>query len=134
MIPKISVKPLATRKSSRPYWTALRHWTRKVARSSALPQCPGPAAASGIATLSRGRSELAAARRVGERFHGDGAELVVVALDLAQVDILHRVAGGRERELAARAVDHGLVHGRGELVALREIAVHRLQAVAEDLR
>jgi len=35
MIPKISVSPLATRNSSRPYWTALRHWTRKVERSLA---------------------------------------------------------------------------------------------------
>src|SRR5450755_4777324 len=35
MIPKISVRPLATRNSSRPYWTAFRHWTRKVARSNA---------------------------------------------------------------------------------------------------
>src|SRR4051812_43255043 len=35
MIPKISVNPLATRNSSRPYCTAFRHWTRKVARSTA---------------------------------------------------------------------------------------------------
>src|SRR6188768_3575985 len=33
MMPKISVSPDASRNSSRPYWTALRHWTRKVARS-----------------------------------------------------------------------------------------------------
>ena len=33
MMPKISVRPLATRNSSSPYWTAFRHWIRKVARS-----------------------------------------------------------------------------------------------------
>ena len=37
------------------------------------------------------RSELAAARRVGERLDRDADELVLVALDLAQVDVLHRV-------------------------------------------
>jgi hypothetical protein len=40
MMPKISVRPLATRNSSSPYWTALRHWIRKVAKSieaDALP-------------------------------------------------------------------------------------------------
>ena len=52
--------------------------------------------------------ELAAARRVGERLDGHALELVVVALDLAQVDVLHRVAGRRDRELAARTVDRDL--------------------------
>jgi len=33
MMPKISVSPLATRNSSSPYWTAFRHWIRKVTRS-----------------------------------------------------------------------------------------------------
>src|ERR1043165_9297686 len=110
MIPKISVSPLATRKSSSPYWTAFRHWTRKVAKSIVV-QCVGCGAPALAATP---RLQLAAARRIGERLHRDRAELVVVALDLAQVDILHRVAGGRERELAARAVDRGLPHRRGE--------------------
>ena len=34
MMPKISVSPEATRNSSSPYWTAFRHWTRKVAKST----------------------------------------------------------------------------------------------------
>src|SRR5678816_2276736 len=116
MIPKISVRPLATRKSSRPYWTALRHWTRKVAvsivplraRDARWRERPPRARPPGL--------ELAAARRVGERLHRHRAELVVVALDLAQVDVLHRVAGRREGELAARAVDRALPHRGGELV------------------
>src|SRR6266446_8916866 len=33
MIPKISVRPDATRKSSSPYCSEFRHWMRKVARS-----------------------------------------------------------------------------------------------------
>src|SRR6266576_5142095 len=113
MIPKISVSPLATRNSSRPYWTAFRHWTRKVGRSTAAAPS-GPAqrrpkrkrrAAKPPAELCR-RLQLAAARRIRERLHRHPADLVVVALGFAQVDVLHRVACRRDRELAARAVDH----------------------------
>src|SRR5438046_596462 len=113
MIPKISVSPLATRNSSRPYWTAFRHWTRKVAKSNrssrwsevqrttaqATPKDPaspvrwvaplgGRSAATGGLHL-----HLAAARGVGQCLDRDRLELVVVALDLTQVDVLHRVAG-----------------------------------------
>src|SRR6186713_1340347 len=118
MIPKISVRPLATRNSSRPYWTALRHWTRKVARSMDQRLLPLTPALSRLAGEGESASELAAARRIGKRLDGDAAELVVVALDLAQVDVLHRVARRRDRELAARAVDRDLAHRGAELVAL----------------
>src|SRR4051812_518951 len=96
MIPKISVRPLATRNSSRPYWTAFRHWTRKVARSKnhpqrrrakrrapqATPEDPAPPVRR-VAPLG-GRSEatggpclhLAAARRDGKRLDRHGLVFV----------------------------------------------------------
>src|SRR5512132_1228879 len=38
MIPKISVNPEATRKSSSPYCSPFRHWTRKMPISMAWPR------------------------------------------------------------------------------------------------
>src|SRR5450631_1353805 len=77
---------------------ALRPWRGSSTAQSANPREPPlrrlPA--------TRSPSELAAARRVGERLHRNRAELVVVAFDLAQVHVLHRVAGSGERELATR--------------------------------
>src|SRR5258708_21414278 len=78
MMPKMSVNPEATRNSSNPYWTALRHWTRNVATS--MRGCRG-----------RACSHLAAAARVGERLGGDADHLVLLADHLPQVDVLHRV-------------------------------------------
>src|SRR5207244_4021954 len=130
MIPKISVSPLATRNSSKPYCTAFKHWTRKVARStetqrkrarrSQRPIKPRPRIRlcrsdgwrpSGAGAQRLGgvdRSYLAAARRVGQALDRHRLELVVVSLGFAQVHVLHRVAGRRDRELAARAVDDDL--------------------------
>src|SRR5690606_41449349 len=100
MMPKISVRPLATRNSSRPCCSAFRHWMRKMLAS--------------MSASGRRGSELAAARRVGQLRHRYLDHLVFQARDLAQIDVLHRVAGGRQGELAARAVDRGAAHGRAE--------------------
>src|ERR1700710_2838609 len=107
MIPKISVSPEASRNSSSPYWTAFRHWTRKVPRSTG------------------GALQLAAARRVGEVLHRDVHQLVLVADHTAQVDVLHGVVRLADREGAARAVDAGLLDRGGEFRLLRDVALHR---------
>ena len=62
------------------------------------------------ATAGRGRPDpgglqLAAARRVGQRLDWPRRSPCSPPLDLAQVDVLHRVVRRRQRERAARAVD-----------------------------
>src|SRR5258706_14196977 len=104
MMPKISVRPDASRNSSSPYCTAFRHWTRKVAISTAGSGAQRPV-----------RSELAAAGRVGERLHRHADLLVLLAVDPAQVDVLHRVVGLRQRERPARRIDLRLLDRGGEL-------------------
>ena len=96
MIPKISVRPLATRNSSSPYWTAFRHWTReggeiRGARSQRLRALqPRPGSASAFTATPR-------------------YSLFSFAAHLAQVDVLHRVVRPPRRERAARAVDRRLL-------------------------
>src|SRR6185312_10120047 len=108
MMPKISVSPLATRNSSRPYCTALRHWTRNVAMSIGMGirgagarrrRAKGRVAPDSrpANATSRGRPcswemlHRAAGRRIGERLHRDADDHVLRAGDLAQVDVLHRL-------------------------------------------
>src|SRR5256885_2733874 len=117
MIPKISVSPDATRNSSSPYCSAFRHWMRKVAMS--------------MGSLSAAR--LAAAGRIVQCLAGHTDPLVLLALHLAQVDVLHRVVSLGQGERAARAVDGGLLHGGGELRLLADVALHRGQADRQDL-
>src|SRR5258706_16065645 len=101
MMPKMSVNPEATRNSSNPYWTALRHWTRNVATSMR-------------GRRGRARSHLAAAARVGERPGGDADHLVLLADHFPQVDVLHRVVAPAPGEGAPRAVDIRRLHPLGE--------------------
>src|SRR5947199_8800562 len=56
MIPKIRLMPLAIRSSSRPYCTAFRHWTRKVARSTGES---GAGCLEGVEHAHAGRREVA---------------------------------------------------------------------------
>ena len=51
MIPKISVSPEATRNSSRPYCTLLRHWMRKVVRSMGQSRQPRAGSARPLAAM-----------------------------------------------------------------------------------
>src|SRR5690606_4876051 len=120
MMPKISVRPLATRNSSSPCCKAVRHWMRKMLAS--------------MSRSARGASELAAARRVGQLPDRDVDHLVLLARHLAQVEVLHRVAGRGQRELAARTVDGGAAHGVAEGRLVGDIALHRLQAHLHQLR
>src|SRR5688500_4544459 len=113
MIPKIRVSPLATRNSSSPYCTEFRHWMRKVARSMG----------EGAQVAIGGLLHPAAAARIGKRLGGDAHVLVLLAADLAQVDVLYRVVAGGDGEGATRAVDAGLAHGRGEFRLLRHVAL-----------
>src|SRR5512145_2984918 len=108
MLPKISVSPLATRNSSSPYWTAFRHWIRKVGKSIGVPNVNQ----RGVAPLRSARG--CAPGRVGERLDCHLDDLVLLAFDLAQVDVLHRVVRPGHRERTARAVDLRLFDGGGE--------------------
>src|SRR6266446_10114108 len=134
MIPKISVRPDATRKSSSPYCSEFRHWMRKVARSMqvtkakseaqqakersaasahpATPKDPAPpvrrVAPLGGRSAATGGLHPAAARRIAQCLRRNADQIVLLAFDLAQVDVLHRVVGLGQRERASRAVDGGL--------------------------
>src|SRR5471032_1089777 len=121
MMPKISVSPEATRNSSNPYWSALRHWMRNVATSMG-------------ARREHRFSHAAARAGIGERFHRDPDHSVLLADHLAQVNVLHRIVGGPDGEGAARAVDLRRGDGLRELGLLRDIAVGRIQADSEHLR
>src|SRR5271154_876811 len=107
--PKMSVSPEATRNSSSPYCSALRHWTRNVATSISHAATTRP-------------SHLAAAARVGERGGRDADHLVFLADHLAQVHVLHRVVVRADSERAARAVDLRADNGPGDLRLLRDVA------------
>src|SRR5258706_13139163 len=120
MIPKMSVNPEATRNSSNPYWTALRHWTRNVATSMR-------------GRRGRACSHLAAAARVGERLGGDADHLVLLADHLPQVDVLHRVVARAHGEGAPRAVDPGRLRRPGEVRLPGPAPPVRVQAHGEPL-
>src|SRR6266545_5311237 len=87
MTPKISVSPLAMRKSSRPYCTPLRSCASRPGKS--MRCCPYP-----LSPFSRreGRGsasgQLAAGAGVGEVLDGDVDHLVLPAFGFAQIDVL----------------------------------------------
>src|SRR6185369_8593508 len=113
MMPKMSVNPEATRNSSNPYWRALRHWTRNVATSMR-------------GRRGRPSSHLAAARRVGKSLGGDADHLVLLADDLPQVDVLHRVVARSDGEGPARAVDPRCLDRLGEVRLAGHVALGRI--------
>src|SRR5450830_1521875 len=123
MIPKISVSPLATRKRSSPYCTALRACARKVGKSmlSSIRKCLVDRrdeqdhtrvhrSPRGTAAFWRLGLQAAAFGRIGQGLDGDTLNDVVHALDLAQVDVLHRIVGARHAEAAAWTVDDRSFH------------------------
>src|SRR5690606_9764015 len=116
MMPNISVSPLATRNSSRPYCTAFRHWIRNMTGST-KPL----------------RLQAAAAGRICQRLDGNALAEVLLALDLEQVDVLDGVVGLGQGELAARAVDGGAAHGAAHRFLLGDIALDRLEARGQQL-
>src|SRR5262249_52685063 len=79
------------------------------------------------------RRQRAALRRVGEAFYRDAGIAVFAGLHAAQIEILHRVVRLRERELAARAVDLGLLHRRDQLLARRGVSLDRGEASDQQL-
>src|SRR6266446_6768615 len=144
MMPKMSVRPLATRNSSRPYWTLLRIW---ISHSTAWPgrSCETQEIHSrqkkkrGLRTplsIPYGRlgSQLAAARRILERLPRDADHLIGVALDASQVDILNRVVRPRHRPHAARAVDLDLLQRVVQSLLVAEAALDRGEPAAEEQR
>src|SRR5512136_1482106 len=106
MIPKIRVRPLATRKSRSPYWTAFRIWMRKK-EASTVARRPAGARGTGAPRAPSPSLHPAAHRRVGEGRDGHGDDLVLLALHLAEVDVVHRVVGLGHGHGAARALDLG---------------------------
>ena len=135
MMPKISVSPEATRNSSSPYCSAFRHWIRKVARSMA-----NRAPADGDAGRVRHQGWCDAyilQPRPGSAspLLGDADDLVLLALDLAQVDVLHRVVRLAERErrrAGCRSCAFSTAAANSAFFA--DVALDRGQADAEDLR
>src|SRR5687767_4286064 len=106
MIPKIRVRPAASMNSSRPYWTLFSSWMRKLAKSiqDGVEEPKKWEAETSHSCARRASGHLAASAGVGQRLRGNPDHLVVLVLDAAQVDVLHRVVGRAHRPLAARAV------------------------------
>src|SRR5579862_2070980 len=88
MIPKMSVSPLATRKSNSPSWTPFRTWIRKKASESDITLSAIDRRPIADRFLCR---HLAADGRIGKRLDRNADVAVLGALHLAQVEILHRV-------------------------------------------
>src|SRR5579864_2202306 len=134
MIPKMSVSPLATRKSNSPSWTPFRTWIRKKAsesditlsaidrRPSAERLCRRPIADRFLCR------HLAADGRIGKRLDRNADVAVLGALHLAQVEILHRVVSLGQGEAAARTVEHRLLHRAHQRIARLDVAFDRSDA------
>src|ERR1041385_1239398 len=98
MMPKISVRPLATRNSSSPYCTLFNTWIRKISRSTLRPRQDCAASSGAKPALLRRResarhafrdaltTHCAPASGIGERLRGQTDGLVLAVLDLAQVE------------------------------------------------
>src|SRR6185437_470166 len=143
MMPKISVSPLATRNSSRPYCTLLRIWishstarvhhARLATTHSLHKKEAGTTAPAGIAREQvLGSGHPAAARRVFQRFPCDADHLVRIALDAAQVDILDRIVRLRHRPGPSRAVDLDLFQCAVQRLPVAEAALDRVEAAMEQ--
>src|SRR6266498_3588825 len=129
-MPKISVRPLATRNSTRPYCTPFSTWMRKITGS--INKEPAPCGHRLPCRAGPGlRQHLAAASRILERFPCDSNVLVLLAHALAQVAVLDRVVRPRHRPLAARAVDRHAFHRGDHRLRCLEVALHRFEADIE---
>src|SRR6266567_2382173 len=107
MIPKISVRPDATRNSSSPYWTPFRSWIANEWMSIER-RPPKTSAGRHVARPRRilQRSlELAAARRIGQVLDRDADDLVLLAFDLAQVDVMDGIVRLGQGKRSARTIE-----------------------------
>jgi hypothetical protein len=136
MMPKISVRPAGHQEQQQAVLDGVQALDEEGGESMRLrhphprsPGCAGDGAIPGCAAYIR-QPRAGSARPL----IGDAHQLVLLAVDLAQVDVLHRVVRLADRERAARAVDLGLLDGGGELGLLRDVALHRVQADAQHLR
>src|SRR5437660_1389577 len=135
MMPKISVRPDATRNSSSPYWTPFRSWIASE-YTSIEPRPPKTSAGRHNACPRRilQRSlKLAAPRRIGQVLDRDADDLVLLAFDLAQVDVVDRVVRLGECQRPARAVELRRFHRLHELRALGGVALDRIHPGDEEL-
>src|SRR5688500_13468906 len=133
-MPNTSVSPLATRNSTIPYCTPFSSWTAKLARSMRRIPKSERRGRDGLALQTRlcsGR-HAAAERRIREIGVSDRDVAIQAALHLAQIDVLHGVVRLGEAQGAARAVDLGGRHGGDHLRARRGIALHGIEADAEQ--
>ena len=71
---------------------------------------------------------------VRQGLDGHAFQFIVVALDLTQIDVLHRIMTGRQTEFAARAVDLSAAHAGDHLVLLLDVAAGGFQARCQQLR
>jgi ABC-type sulfate transport system substrate-binding protein len=93
-MPKIKVRPEATRNNNNPYCRALRHWIKKVAKSIKVLPLGLRHAQATTAHVGSGddvQLHLAAEAWVSQSFGGDAVEHVFLAHHFAQVNVLHRV-------------------------------------------
>src|SRR5437660_1592765 len=135
MMPKISVRPDATRNSSSPYWTPFRSWIASE-YTSIEPRPPKTSAGRHNACPRRilQRSlKLAAARRIGQVLDRDAYDLVLLAFDLAQVDVVDRVVALVQRKRPTRAIDFRPLHRLHDLSAFGGVALDRIHARDEEL-
>src|SRR5262245_41730903 len=117
-IPKISVRPDATRNSSRPYWMPFRTW---MAMNESMVRRP------------RASSDRASGGGIGDRLLRDCDDDVVAVPHLADIDVLHRIARLGERPAPARAVELDRLH-RGEQLRRRPgIAPHLVHGAEQQL-
>src|SRR5690349_15194094 len=152
MMPKMSVRPLATRNSVSPYCTLFNTWMRNICKSILHPtefrrvdrRASAEAnAARRYATLREAvryasrdvrSAHRAAASRIGERLRREADRVVLAVFDLAQIEILHDIVRGGQRDLAAGAVDFRGGHRLDELRALGDVAVYGFHPDREELR
>ena len=86
------------------------------------------------AKLRDPESELAAARRIGDVLHRHADDLVLLAFDLAQVDVVDRRVGLGERKGAARAVELRRFHCPHDVGTFRQVTLDGVGARDQQLR
>src|SRR5512146_4761 len=118
-MPKISVRPLATRKSSSPYCTALRHWTRNTAKSMEGPGRDGASFAPGMMLRRLRERERRLHRRLAADPWGPSNQAFGVR------------AIGRRRQTARRDVGRLVADPKG-LIALKPTDVAAMPRRADE--
>src|SRR3712207_4816720 len=104
-IPKIRVRPLATRKSTRPYCTPFRSCTANVTKSIAAFPRETWRGGRETATAEQVLGDAAAARGIVHVGLRDRDELVSSVAHLAQIDVLDRIVRLVEAQRPTGAID-----------------------------